>query len=238
MYTLNLGEIDAVAFDIDGTLYRNSVFYTRVLPHYLKHWHFFRKFNKVRIMLRNDERNEKGYNDLFRSQIGFLAKELGCTMQEAEDQINDIVYEGLRPYFEKINACHGAVELIQKLKAAGFKIALLSDFPPEQKGDIWGIKQYCDLLLSSELIGALKPSSKPFEELAAKLEVPAERILYIGNSHKYDVEGPKKLGMKAGWFIPWIWGKFGVKSKIADITFRHYSQLEKFILGGEKKWKS
>ena len=229
MYTLNLGEIDAVAFDIDGTLYRNSVFYTRVLPHYLKHWHFFRKFNKVRIMLRNDERNEKGYNDLFRTQIGFLAKELGCTMQEAEDKLNDIVYEGLRPYFEKINACHGAVELIQKLKAAGFKIALLSDFPPEQKGDIWGIKQYCDLLLSSELIGALKPSSKPFEELAEKLEVPAERILYVGNSHKYDVEGPKKLGMKAGWFIPWVWGKFGVKSKIADITFRHYSQLEKFI---------
>ena len=229
MYILNLGEIDAVAFDIDGTLYRNIVFYTRVLPHYLRHWHFFRKFNKVRIMLRDDARNEKGYNDLFRSQIGFLAKELGCTMQEAEDQLNDIVYEGLRPYFEKIHACHGAVELIQKLKAAGFKIALLSDFPPEQKGDIWGIKQYCDLLLSSELIGALKPSSKPFEELAEKLEVPAERILYIGNSHKYDVEGPKKLGMKAGWFIPWMWGKLGVKSKIADITFRHYSQLEKFI---------
>ena len=150
-------------------------------------------------------------------------------MQEAEDQINDIIYEGLRPYFEKINACHGVAELIQRLKAAGLKIALLSDFPPEQKGEIWGIKKDCDLLLSSELIGALKPSSRPFEELAEKLEVPAERILYIGNSHKYDVEGPKKLGMKAGWFIPWLWGKLGVKSKIADITFRHYSQLENFI---------
>ena len=229
MYILNLGEIDAVAFDIDGTLYRNIVFYLKVLPHYLKNWRFFIKFNKVRIMLRDDARNEKGYNDLFRSQIGFLAKELGCTMIEAEQQINDIVYEGLRPYFEKINACHGAAQLIHKLKEAGFKIALLSDFPPEQKGDVWGIKKDCDLLLSSELIGALKPSSKPFEELAEKLEVPAERILYIGNSHKYDVEGPKKLGMKAGWFVPWIRGKFGVKSKIADITFWHYSQLEKFI---------
>ena len=229
MYTLNLGEIDAVAFDIDGTLYRNIVFYAKVLPHYLKHWHFFRKFNKVRKMLRADKRNERGYNDLYRTQIGFLAKELGCTMLEAEQQLNYIVYEGLRPFFEKINACHGSAELIHRLKAAGFKIALLSDFPPEQKGEIWGIKKDCDLLLSSELIGALKPSSRPFEELAEKLEVPAERILYIGNSHKYDVEGPKKLGMKAGWFIPWVWGKFGVKSKIADITFRHYSQLENFI---------
>ncbi len=229
MYILNLGEIDAVAFDIDGTLYRNLVFYIRVLPHYLKHWHFFIKFNKVRKILRADKRNEKGYNDLFRSQIGFLAKELSCTLPEAEQQLNDIVYEGLRPYFEKINACHGAAELIHKLKAAGVKIALLSDFPPEQKGEIWGIKKDCDLLLSSELIGALKPSSKPFEELAEKLEVPADRILYIGNSHKYDIAGPKKLGIKAGWFVPWIRGMFGIKSKIADITFWRYRQLDKFI---------
>ena len=163
MYILNLGEIDAVAFDIDGTLYRNLVFYIKVLPHYLKNWRFFIKFNKVRSMLRADKRNERGYNDLFRSQSGFLAKELGCTLQEAEQLITDIVYEGLRPYFEKINACNGAQELIHKLKEAGLKIALLSDFPPEQKGDIWGIKKDCDLLLSSELIGALKPSSKPFE---------------------------------------------------------------------------
>ena len=229
MHILNLGEIDAVAFDIDGTLYRNLVFYAKVWPHYFKHWHFFMKFNKVRKMLRADKRNENGYNDLFRSQLGFLAKELGCTMDEAEKQLNEIVYEGLRPYFEKMNACHGAQELIHKLKAAGFKIALLSDFPPEQKGDVWGIKKDCDLLLSSELIGALKPSAKPFIELSEKLEVPVERILYIGNSHTYDVAGPKKLGMKAGWFVPWIRGKFGVKSKIADITFWHYSQLDKFI---------
>lgn len=180
-------------------------------------------------MLRDDKRNEKGYNDLYRTQIGFLAKELSCTIDEAEQQLNDIVYEGLRPFFEKMNACHGAAELIHRLKAAGFKIALLSDFPPEQKGEIWGIKKDCDLLLSSELIGALKPSSKPFEELAEKLEVPVERILYIGNSHAYDVAGPKKLGMKAGWFVPWIRGRCGVRSKIADITFWHYSQLEKFI---------
>ena len=229
MYILNLGEIDAVAFDIDGTLYRNIVFYIKVLPHYLKNWRFFMKFNKVRSMLRADKRNERGYNDLFRSQSGFLAKELGCTLQEAEQLITDIVYEGLGPYFEKINACKGAQELIHKLKAAGLKIALLSDFPPEQKGDIWGIKKDCDLLLSSELIGALKPSSKPFEELSEKLEVPVERILYIGNSHAYDVAGPKKLGMKAGWFVPWIRGMFGARSKIADITFWDYKQLDKFI---------
>ena len=229
MYILNLGEIDAVAFDIDGTLYRNIVFYTRVLPHYLKYWRFFRKFNKVRKMLRADKQNEQGYDDLYGAQLNLLALELKCSREEAELQLNDIVYEGLRPYFEKIHACNGSPELIHRLKAAGFKIALLSDFPPEQKGEIWGIKKDCNLLLSSELIGALKPSSKPFEELAERLEVPVDRILYIGNSHAYDIAGPKKLGMKAGWFVPWIRGMFGARSKIADITFWKYSQLERYI---------
>ena len=180
-------------------------------------------------MLRADKQNENGYEDLYGTQLHLLARELDCSRQEAELQLNDIVYEGLRPYFEKIKACNGAPELIHKLKTAGFKIALLSDFPPEQKGEIWGIKKDCDLLLSSELIGALKPSSKPFEELAEKLEVSADRILYIGNSHSYDVAGPKKLGIKAGWFVPWIRGIFGARSKIADITFWEYRQLEKFI---------
>ena len=229
MHILNLGEIDAVAFDIDGTLYRNIVFYTRVLPHYLKYWRFFRKFNKVRKMLRADKQNEQGYDDLYGAQLNLLALELKCSREEAELQLNDIVYEGLRPYFEKIHACNGSPELIHRLKAAGFKIALLSDFPPEQKGEIWGIKKDCNLLLSSELIGALKPSSKPFEELAERLEVPVDRILYIGNSHAYDIAGPKKLGMKAGWFVPWIRGMFGARSKIADITFWKYSQLERYI---------
>ena len=229
MHILNLGEIDAVAFDIDVTLYRNIVFYTRVLPHYLKYWRFFRKFNKVRKMLRADKQNEQGYDDLYGAQLNLLALELKCSREEAELQLNDIVYEGLRPYFEKIHACNGSPELIHRLKAAGFKIALLSDFPPEQKGEIWGIKKDCNLLLSSELIGALKPSSKPFEELAERLEVPVDRILYIGNSHAYDIAGPKKLGMKAGWFVPWIRGMFGARSKIADITFWKYSQLERYI---------
>ncbi len=69
----------------------------------------------------------------------------------------------------------------------------------------------------------------PFKVLAEKLGVPAERILYVGNSHAYDVETPASIGMKTAWFIPKIKGRLGTRSKVADITFWDYAQLEKTL---------
>ena len=87
MCTLNLGEIDAVAFDIDGTLYRNKDFYTRVFPHYLTNLRFFRKYNQVRKELRANPQNEDGYKDLFAVQNSMLAKKLSCTDEQAWEQL-------------------------------------------------------------------------------------------------------------------------------------------------------
>ncbi len=231
MNTLNLGEIDAVAFDIDGTLYRNRDFYLRMIPHYLGNLHFFRKYNEVRKELRLKAENDSGYEDLFKVQNELLAQKLNCTSQEAWEKLDRIVYTGLKKYFLQIKVCKGAPELIQKLKNSGVKIALLSDFPPEQKGEIWGIKKNCDVVLGTEQIGALKPSKKPFELLSEKLGLPVERILYVGNSHSYDVETPASMGMKTAWFIPAIKGRLGCRSKTADITFWDYSQLERKLFG-------
>ena len=75
--------------------------------------------------------------------------------QKAQKKLDDIVYIGLRKYFPRFNPADGAPELIKRLKDNGVKIVFLSDFPPEQKGDIWGLKQYCDLCFTTEEYGAL-----------------------------------------------------------------------------------
>ena len=122
---------------------------------------------------------------------------------------------------------------IKKLKDKGYKIGILSDFPPEQKGEIWGIKKICDVVLGAEDAGALKPSVIPFNKLAENLGIPSENILYVGNSHKYDVMGAKKAGMKATWIqTPGFFKKRS--SKIADISFFHYNQLEKVFFDSEE----
>ena len=195
MHSKILGEIDAVAFDIDGTLYRESKLNIRIIPHFLSHIIFFSKYGLARKELRRQDY----YPDFNKAQAELMGKYLKCSPEEAQEKLDKIVYTGLKHYFTKFKACRNALELIKRLKEAGVKIAVLSDFPPEQKGDIWGIRPYCDLAIGSEEIGSLKPSARVFSTLSEKLATPAEKILYVGNHHQYDVVGPKKAGMKAAW---------------------------------------
>ena len=227
MILSNLGEIKAVAFDIDGTLYHEAEFNKLIISHFLRHIVFFSHFGLVRRDLRKNDY----YKDFTGTQIEMMAKRMHCSKEKAEQMLDQIVYSGLKKYFTKLEPCDGAIELIKRLKDNGIKVGLLSDFPPEQKGDIWGIKQYCEFCLGSEEIGALKPSSYVFNVLQQKFDVPSENILYIGNNFKYDVLGPKKTGMKAAWFVPSSRHLKSKKAGMADLAFCSYRTLEKTLFG-------
>ncbi len=221
MDNLDISNIKGVAFDIDGTLYRTWKLNVRMSIYFLRHSFFFLKYGLVRnIMHRTD-----AIPNFVQVQSEHMARKLKTTPEEAKARLDKIVYKGLEKYFNKIKPCKGSVEFIRRLKESGYKIALLSDFPPEQKGDIWGVKELCDFIIGSEEAGALKPHPVPFTKLAEGLGLPPEEILYIGNHHKYDVLGSKNIGMKSAWLISPIEAFFGKKSKVADITFCHYKQL-------------
>ncbi len=228
---MDISKIKGVAFDIDGTLYRTWKLNVRMSFYFLGHCFFFLKYGLVRNIMHRTEALE----DFVEVQANHMAKKLKTSPEDAKAQLDKIVYKGLEKYFDKIKPCKGSVEFIRDLKANGYKIALLSDFPPEQKGDIWGVKELCDFMIGSEEAGALKPHPVPFAKLAEGLELSPEQILYIGNSHKYDVVGAKNAGMKSAWLIAPQQGWFGKKSKIADITFWHYKQLSDLFFKDNKK---
>ena len=220
--TKNFGEIKAVAYDIDGTLYETWKLNIRLPLHFLTHLYFFSKYNKAR----KDLRKMGITSDFKKEQIKYMADALSCSEEQAHSKLEKIVYSGLKSHFVKIKPCKNALESVKAFKNAGLKIALLSDFPPEQKGELWGIKPYCDVILGSEDCGALKPSSIPFEKMAEALGVNPEEILYVGNSYKYDVLGSKNAGMKAAWFTK----KKKDKTGKADLVFREYSSLMHAVL--------
>jgi len=219
--TIDLSQIKAVAFDIDGTLYRTWRFNLRLVPHFFSHLIFFAKYGLARKALRVESTG----TDFIAAQANDMAKRLHCTPEEAKARLEKIVYTGIEKYFVDLPACKGAIELIRKLKETGYKIGLLSDFPPEQKGNIWGIRDICDVCLGTETTGALKPSVIPFNALREKLSVKPEEILYVGNSHKYDVIGANNAGMRTAWILTPFQKLTGKKSTVADITFVHYKEL-------------
>ena len=222
MNNFDLNDIKAVAFDIDGTLYRAWKLNFRMSMYFLPHCFFFLKYGLVRNLLR---KNPNKLPDFMNTQAEYMAKKLHCSTEEAKEKLDKIVYKGIAKFFKNIKPCKDSIEFIKELKNKGYKVGILSDFPPEQKGDIWGIKDICDVVLGTEQSGALKPSTVPFNALSQELNVKPENILFVGNSHKYDVTGSKNSGMKAAWIITPFQKLMGKKSDIADITFCHYSQL-------------
>ncbi len=221
-----LDGISAIAFDIDGTLYSSPRFYLRIIPYLIKNFSFYVKFNKVRKILHKTA----PLPDFYEYQARLLAESTGWDVKDARQKIQAVVYDGFKPYFEKTKTFAGVKEAFIAIKNAGYKIALLSDFPPEQKGDMWGLLPLCDVVLGSEQIGALKPSVFPFGILAQKLSVKKEEILYVGNSIKYDVCGAKNAGMKSAYILP-LWRRiFHRPLKLADINFSSYRQLSEIVI--------
>ncbi len=218
--------IKAVAFDIDGTMYAEWELYSRIAGYVLHHLKFYITYSKIRKILHKTA----PLADFYEYQARLFANELGISTIEAKTLINDVCYEGLKPYFKKVPPYPYLVETIKKFKEAGLKIGIMSDFPPEQKEELWGIRALCDVCIGSEESGALKPSKYPFGILAQKLDLNPSEILYVGNSLKYDVRGAHNAGMRTAYILKGWRKVFNVPHKEADISFSNYKQLYNLVL--------
>lgn len=219
-------DIEAVAFDIDGTLYSDWRLFMRIAPYFLKNFSFFLMFKKVRYILHRTA----PLPDFFEYQARLLASYMNVSVEQAHKLIREKIYDGLSPFFKSIKPFKHIKETLSSFKQAGLKLAVLSDFPPEQKGDLWGCLPLFDCVLGSEKCGALKPSAYPFGMLQQCLNIKAERILYVGNNIRSDIRGAKSAGMKTAYLMPlwrWILHK---KPAEADISFKNYRQLCKIVL--------
>jgi putative hydrolase of the HAD superfamily len=231
----------ALAFDLDGTLYPNYRFYIRLAPFVLREQRLLRAFGKARNRLRAGEGKE-GDGDFYGRQARLMAEILNEPLEELEEKVRRLIYKGWEPIFKKIKLYPHAVETLKALRAAGIKLGLLSDFPPEEKLKNLGISELWDTVLCSEILGALKPDPLPFAGLARSMGLPAEKILYVGNSFSYDVGGARKAGMGAAWIrfgrkknsIPKAAGtKAGMRAvgrPAADFVFSDYRQLRDYVL--------
>lgn len=219
--------IKGVAFDIDGTLYAQWKLYVHMAAHFLRHCVFYLHYGIVRKQMRALPDTD----DFYKAQDEMMASRTKLSVPETHDKITDVIYDALKPYFLKIKPYAHIEDTFRVFHEAGLKVAILSDFPPEQKGDVWGCEKWCDVILSSETTGALKPSALPFTVLSEKMGLKPEEILYVGNSEKYDIAGSQKVGMKAALIVPKLKRFFCVKKSSADIIFSDFRELQKAVLG-------
>lgn len=214
-------DLDAVAFDLDGTLYPNYRLYLRLVPFIIKEHRLLMAMGKARDALR-EAAHEGRFYDL---QARFMAEILREDPERVKAKTERLIYRGWEPLFRDVKLFEGVTETLEEFRASGLKLGLLSDFPPEKKLEYLNIDKLWDVMLCSELTGRLKPDPAPFLELSRTLGVPCERILYVGNSVAYDVVGARGVGMKTALISP----RFKKKSP-ADFVFADYRKLRRYVL--------
>jgi len=214
-------DIDAVAFDLDGTLYPNYRFYMRLLPFIVREHKLLRAMGQARDVLRSASKEGRFYE----LQARIMAEILSENVDLVKERTEKLIYRGWEPLFRKVRLFRGVRETLADLRASGLKLGLLSDFPPDIKLMHLGLADGWDAVLCSELSGRLKPDPLPFLDLARALGTEPSRVLYVGNSVAYDIAGAKAAGMKSA-----LVTFFGKKNCGADLVFSDYRQLRSFVL--------
>lgn len=213
--------IQAVAFDLDGTLYPNYQMYLQSVPFFFAHPRLVRQFGRVRHRIRRI----RPIPDFRRLQAELLASSLHLTAEEAFGLIERTIYGRWETTFRRIRPYPGARETLRIFRSEGLKTAVISDFPVDRKLRYLGLEDLVDCAFSSEEIGYLKPNPEPFRAVAECLALPTERILYVGNHYKYDILGAKEVGMRSAHLSR----RKTVDSR-ADLTFSTYGELREAVL--------
>jgi len=197
----------------------------------LKEGQLLLAFGKARTIIRTEqEKNSSISGDFYEYQADVIAKLLDVKPEAIKEKIDTLIYNGWEPLFKKIKLYKNVVETLTALRKSGYKLALLSDFPPEKKLEYLGISGIWDSVLCSERCGAIKPHLLPFSELASAMSLPCEKILYVGNSRPYDVAGAKRAGMKTAWIKNAFFPGSGLKKPKPDFVFSNYRQLYNYML--------
>ncbi|MGD9940982.1 MAG: HAD family hydrolase [Clostridia bacterium] len=226
--------IQAVGFDIDGTLYPASALYLRMLPASLRHLRLLKAFSRVRHELRElnptlewHHSNPPDIEKFHRFQAELTARHLGWDAEKAYRVINDFFYDKSAACFDRIPLFPHVFETLDLLRSQGLKLGALSDFPLERKLKLMNLRSRFDTALTSEETGLVKPDRASFDLMAKRLGVRNDQVLYVGNSEAYDVTGARAAGMQTALITRSAKAKSLSK---ADFVFQDFRDLGTYVL--------
>lgn len=103
-------------------------------------------------------------------------------------------------FFQADAVCYDDVlETLHYLRSAGIKVGALTDVAYGMDNsfalqDIYSIRQYLDLVLTSVDVGFRKPNKAGFVKLLQAFDVSPAQMMYVGDEEK-DIFGANSLGI-------------------------------------------
>jgi putative hydrolase of the HAD superfamily len=226
-------DIKALCLDVDGTLYSLPQLYVRLMWTAFPSLSIGLRYNGVRKKYRETQEINPPRED---SRRGLLEKQASLFLGKRanKDSIEKMIakmdrqfYKAWKKSFRSIRAFPDMVEALTLAKKQGLKIAVLSDFPLENKLETLGISHLVDFALSSEDTGYLKPSNKAFDILCKGVGEKPENCLYFGDSYEKDIIGGSAFKMST---LLMKKTKHKEKYPKASIVCESWKDVIKFVL--------
>jgi putative hydrolase of the HAD superfamily len=190
--------IDAVLFDLDGTLFDRDAAVAGILAWQV---HAFsaaiRLDRSVRFVERVTSLDEHGHRDK-REVYEILATEFGFDAS-LRDQLIDSFWTEY-PRHCRVGA--GVVATLVELRQRGKRLGTITNGATAVQNaaiDALGVRELLDAILISETEGLRKPDPALFRRAASQVNVALDRCCFVGDHPTVDVAGAMAAGLRAFW---------------------------------------
>jgi HAD superfamily hydrolase (TIGR01549 family) len=139
----------------------------------------------------------------------------------------------LKSNFHRVEMVEGALEFVQRAKAAGFRLGLTTSAARSMQQlacETFALSSYFDTVITGEDIERGKPDPQPYERTAANLSLRPDECMVIEDA----VNGVKS-GKAAGCFVVGITTSFAgqaLKLAGADLIVPSFTSLEAYLFEG------
>lgn len=185
--------VDAIIFDLDGTLIDSADIY-------------FRLIEEVCMRLDLAVPPREVILEASRSAKGNLRKILPDNIIGVKDKVIDQVMTIIgeifpRMFLEGVSLIPGVVDLLNRISEKGIKIGLVTSTHLRfLDGKLYllrkaGVANLIESVICIEDVSRLKPEPDPLIECAKRLGVSRDKSVYVGDSY-VDIRAGKAAGMK------------------------------------------
>jgi len=125
-------------------------------------------------------------------------------MAEDDDLITTICRIFLKPIFAMAYLYPDVIPVIEELRGDGHKLGIVSNLPWGSPSDLWceevarhGLSERVDAVVFCRDAGWRKPARQIFDYTLDKLDAKPEDCVFIGDDPRWDIVGPRAIGMEA-----------------------------------------
>ncbi|MDE2260516.1 MAG: HAD family hydrolase [Betaproteobacteria bacterium] len=192
--------IKLVAFDVDGTLYNQHAMQLYMMRDLMVHTIATRSLNVLSVLRSYRRIRERMGGEETRNFEAVLvaetAKAVGCTEAIVRNIVADWMEKRPLPYLARC-MYQGLPDLFAGLKRNGKTVAILSDYPAQEKLAAMGLAADHVICSGDKEVGYLKPHPRGFERLLQAANVRADQAVLIGNRPERDGLAALRVGAKA-----------------------------------------